>query len=208
MSGMNFLDIIILLIFFFSIIAGFARGFISEMISLATWILAVIIASMFASPLAEYFTSSPSVQSTVSQASNAIGVNAAQPVSYFALGISFALLFFGTIIVGSIVSYVMNLMVQSGILGLGNRLLGAIFGLCRGFIINLVLIFLLQLTPIAAQAWWQQSQLVGQFQPAVAWLGNIVSPGIASLKDRLGGTMQDVNSSLQNMTNSVTRFTR
>lgn len=206
MSNLNWVDFIILAIFFFSMAAGFGRGFVKEMVSLATLIVAFIVAATFASPLAHFFTSSAPIQSAVSQASNAIGADTAQPVSYAALGISFALLFAGTVVVGALIGYLLNIAFQTGILGLGNRLLGGVFGLCRGFLINLVLIFLIQLTPMAANAWWQQSQLVGSFQPAVQWLGDFVAPGVANLKARFGSTMQDVNSSLQNAGQTVTNF--
>lgn len=199
MSSLNWVDFIILAIFFFSMVAGFGRGFVKEMVSLATLIVAFIVAATFTSPLAHFFTSSAPIQSAVTHASNAIGADTAQPVSYAALGISFALLFAGTVVVGSLISYLLNVAFQTGILGLGNRLLGGIFGLCRGFIINLVLIFLLQLTPMATHAAWQQSQFVSSFQPAVQWLGNFVAPGVANLKARFGST-------LQNAGQSVTQF--
>ncbi|MFW8696320.1 CvpA family protein, partial [Mesorhizobium japonicum] len=81
-------------------------------------------------------------------------------VSYAALAISFGLLFAGTVIAGSIVGYVLNIAFQTGILGFGNRILGAGFGLCRGFIICLVIIFVVQLTPLGSEPWWHQSQIV------------------------------------------------
>lgn len=205
MANLNWVDYIILAVFFFSILAGFGKGLVRELVSLATLVAAFIVASMFANPLAAAFTSSPSVQSAVNQASSAIGMNAAQPVSYAALGVSFAVLFTATILAGSLLGYFLNIAFQTGILGFGNRILGAVFGFARGFLINLVLIFVVQLTPLSAQSWWQQSQLVGTFQPAVQWLGNIVSPSLANLKERFGSTIQDVGSSIQGMTQGLTR---
>ncbi|MHB1220482.1 MAG: CvpA family protein [Gammaproteobacteria bacterium] len=198
MSNLNWVDYVFLIIFFFSIVSGMARGFVKEIVSLITLIAAFVVAILFASPLAAVFTSSPSVQNAVNQASNAISVNTAQPVSYVAIAISFALLFAGTVIIGAILSSILNIAFQSGILGLGNRILGGVFGLVRGFIVNLVIIFVVQLTPISDESWWQQSQVVGQYQPAVQWLANIVSPGLASLKEKFGNVVQDVDSSLQN----------
>lgn len=199
MSNLNWVDYIILGIFFLSTLSGLAKGFVREIISLITWIAAFVVAVMFSNALATYFTSSDTVQNMVNQSTTAIGVSTAQPVSYVAIAISFALLFAGTAIIGSIIGYFINIAFQAGILGIGNRLLGAIFGLVRGFIINLVLIFVVQLTPFSAQPWWQQSQLVVSFQPAVAWLGGIVSPSLANLKEKFGKTLQDVNSSIQNV---------
>lgn len=198
MSNLNWIDYIILLIFFFSIIAGFIRGFVKEVVSLITLVAAFVIATMFSNALAQLFTGHPSVQNAVNQATTSLGVDTAQPVSYIALGISFALLFAGTIIVGMIVSFFLNFAFKSGVLGIGNRLLGGIFGLVRGYIINLALIFVVQLTPLGTQASWSQSQFVNMYQPAVQWLGNIVSPSLANLKARFEQTIQNFGSQLQN----------
>lgn len=207
MSGFNWFDYIVLVIFFLSIMMGFTRGFVKEMVSLLTLIAAFVVASMFSNQLAASFTSSPGVQSAVSQASSTIGVNTAQPISYVAIGICFALLFAATIIVGSIINLFLSFAFQTGILGLGNRILGGVFGLVRGFLLNLVIIFVLQLTPIGAQAWWHQSQFVIFYQPSVQWLGSIVSPSLANLKEKfnekLGQTLQNVNSQFKNITNTI-----
>ena len=202
MSNFNWVDYTILAIYLISILAGLGRGFIKEVVSLITWIAAFIIATMFSNALATWFTSTESVQNAVTQASNSMGVNAAQPVSYAAIGVSFALLFLGTLIIGAIIGFFLNLAVQVGVLGLGNRLLGGVFGLLRGFIITLVLIFLVQLTPATSQSWWQQSQLVAVYQPAVVWLGNFVSPSLANLKAKFGETIQNVGTQIQGITNS------
>lgn len=204
MSNLNWVDYVILAIFFFSTLAGFTRGLVKEVISLITLVAAFVVASMFANPLAAYFTSTPAVQNVVNQASTAAGLSTAQPVSYLALGLSFGLLFAGTVIAGSIFSYFINIAFQTGVLGFGNRILGGMFGLVRGYIVNLVIVFVIQLTPLSAQNWWQQSQLVPTFQPAVQWLGAIVSPALAHLKDKLGNTIQNVNTQFQDLTNSYT----
>lgn len=206
MSQMNWVDYIILAIFFFSILGGLGRGFVREMISLITLIAAFVIAIMFSNKLALAFTSSPSVQSVVTQTTSTIGMSTAQPVSYLALGISFGVLFAGTVLAGALIGYFINMAFQVGILGLGNRLLGAVFGLVRGFIINLVLIFVVQATPLGSQPWWQQSQFVAAYQPAVEWLGSVVSPTLATLKSKVGDTIKDVGSQLQDITNSIPSF--
>lgn len=199
MANYNWVDYIILAIFLFSMLSGFIHGFISKIISLATLIAAFIISITFASPLANAFLSYPSVQNMLASVSSSVGVNATQPVSYLAIGISFGLLFAATVMVGSILSFLIGSAFKRGILGIGNRFLGAIFGLVQGFMLNLLLIFLVQLTPLSSETWWQHSALVGAFQPAVQWLGNLVSPVLSNLKAQFGQTLQDVNSSIQNI---------
>lgn len=207
LENLNWVDYIIIAIFLLSIIAGFARGFVKEVISVATLVVAFIVAIMFSSTLATMFTSSASVQNAVSQSSSAIGINTAQTVSYAALGISFGLLFAATVLVGALLGSIINIAFQVGILGIGNRLLGGAFGFCRGFLINLVIIFVVQLTSLGNQSWWHQSQFVVQYQPAVQWLGNFVSPVLANLESRFGQTLQNVNSSIQQGASSLGNYT-
>ena len=197
MATMNFVDIIIIAIFLISIGIGLARGFVSEIISLATLIAAFIVAIMFSNTLASFFTGSSSGQGLVTQTSTVMGVSTAQPISYIAIAISFGLLFAGTILLGTLVKMLLNVAVQTGVLGIGNRLFGGVFGCVRGFLINLVLIFLVQLSPLSNESWWLQSQLVPAFQPAVVWLGNIVSPALSNLEAQL-------NSALQNLSSEIT----
>jgi membrane protein required for colicin V production len=202
-ANFNWVDYIFIAIFLLSTLMGFGRGIVKEIVSLITLVAAFVVAAKFSNQLALYFTDSSAVQGAVSQASSAIGMNASQPVSYAALGISFGLLFAGTMIAGSIVGFFLNVAFQAGILGIGNRLLGAGFGFARGFIFNLVIIFLVQLTPFAAETWWQESALVKTFQPGVVWLGNIVSPSLANLKDRFSGVLNDAGSVVQDVSGSI-----
>jgi membrane protein required for colicin V production len=197
-TNFNWIDYIILGIFLFTALSGMTRGGVREIISLLTWIAAFIIAGLFASPLASYFSSSSSVQSIVSSASTNLGVSASSQVSMFALGVSFVLLFFGTVIVGSVIGYVANSAVESAGVSIINRLLGAICGLGRGFLVNLVIIFVVQLTPVAQQSFWTQSALVADYQPYVTWFGNFVQPGLEAMKSKVGQTLQNFGTGVQN----------
>lgn len=200
MTSMNWIDIVILGIFFFSAMAGLARGLIGEVVSLASLIASFVVAIMFASPLSKALLNSPMIQGLINQVTSSTGINTEQAASYLALGISFGLLFAGTAMVGSVISYLFGAAFQTGVLGFGNRILGAGFGLIRGYILNLVLIFLVQLTPLSNYPVWQQSQFVHAYQPSVQWLGTVVSPLLSNLKAKVGTTLQDVGSTLQNFT--------
>lgn len=193
MSSLNWVDNIILFVFFMSVVAGLMRGLVKEVISLLTWLAAFIVAVIFSPKLAAMFTSSPSVQSMVSGASTAVGLNTAQPVSMFAIGVSFIALFVGTLIVGSLINSLTSRAVERQGISFANRLLGSVFGLARGFIIVLVIIFLVQLSPIQQQPYWSSSQFVNAFQPAVQWFGNLVQPGFQSLKAKVDTTLQNTN---------------
>jgi len=175
-SGLNVVDIVIIVIFLISIILGMARGLVSEILSILVLVASFVVAIMFTDSLAAYFAGTSSVHSILTQASGTTGTDTSQPASYMIYGVSFLLLFLGTLIAGSIIKFVLNLMLSSSILGGGNRLLGAVFGVFRGYLVNLLLIFVVQLSPVSKEAYWQQSQIVPYFHTQVAWLASHVSP--------------------------------
>jgi membrane protein required for colicin V production len=196
----NWLDYVFIAIFFFSALAGFGRGLIREVMGLAALVVACFAATMYANELALSFTSAPAVQSVVNDASSATGINAAQPVSYVAIGVAFGLIFAGTYLVGVIVAFFVNLAFSFGVLGIGNRIFGGVFGLCRAALINLVLIFMIQLTAASNQVWWKKSVVVQEYQPYVAMLGGYVSPTINMLKQKAGESLQGLDSKVKSIT--------
>jgi membrane protein required for colicin V production len=202
MASLNFVDIIILVIFALSIVIGFGRGLVSEVISLVALVAAFAVAIYFTTPLADYFTNAASIKQVVSQSSDTMGASTAHPASYAALAISFILLFVATIVVGIIVKAILNLAISAGGVGVGNRILGGIFGFVRGFLINLVIIFIVQLSPLNDEHWWQQSKFVPQFQPAVQWLENVISPTLANLKTHLNPAAEKVTTPTDDETSS------
>ena len=198
MADFNWVDYVIITILLFSVLAGFARGIVKELLSVLTWVIAFVVSSMFASKLAGAFTGSSTVQSAVTDASNAIGTNAAGPVSMLALGLSFVSIFLVILVVGSLISYVISGAVDSAGLGFINRFFGAIFGFARGVLINLVFIFIIQLTSYEQESWWKDSKLVPMYQPAVAWIESIVSPNFEELKKKMNQGLENTAQSLIN----------
>src|SRR5262245_18156619 len=166
LSNINFIDIIILAIFLISIIIGLARGLVSELLSLIILIAAFVVAIMFTSPLAEYFSHTATIQNMMK--SSTTGADSSQTISYMTICISFLLLFVATLIVGAILKLLLRFVLSRTGFGFGNRLLGGIFGLVRAYLLILAAIFLVQLSPLAKEDWWQQSQYVPKFQPQVA----------------------------------------
>jgi membrane protein required for colicin V production len=197
LTQFNWVDWIILLIFFFAFLSGVARGFVREIVSLATLVAAFIIAVTFSEQLSTFFTHTPTGQEAISSLSSSTGINAEKPVSFFSIAASFAIIFIGVTIVGALIGYFLNLAVSMmGPLNFGNRLMGGVFGLCKGFIINLVIIFVLQLTSVGIQPWWTSSYFVNSFQPAVQWLGNHVSPALDNITIKLNEAWQNVSDKL------------
>jgi membrane protein required for colicin V production len=201
MANLNWVDYVLLIILFYSIVMGLIRGLVYEVIALITWIAAVVIACLFSEALSHFFTSFSQVETVVNSTTNASGVDTSQPISYIAIGISFLILFSVTLLIGRLVNAVFSSMAA---LSIGNRILGAFFGLFRGLIINLVVIFLLQLTPVGAQLWWSQSQIVTAYQPAVRWLEGVISPSLAELQGSLWEKLQTLQTEAQDAASKVT----
>lgn len=196
MTNFNAIDIAVLVIFFMSIVAGLLRGFIKEVIAVVTWIVAFIVSVMFATRLASVFTSSDAVQSALGSTASSTGMNPAESVSYASIGISFICIFLTVLIIGKIVSYFIASAVEGQGISFGNRLLGGVFGLLRGFFITLFLMFVMQFTPFVSQAYWEGSQFVTVFAPALTWVNDVIKPGLGGLKARASQAIQDMNAGM------------
>lgn len=194
-QNMNWVDYIILAVFLFSTLAGLFRGLVREMIALLTWVAAFIISGLFAKDLAAYFTqtSGQSVPPAVSGNLSALVAHSSGSISLLAVGGSFIFLFVITLFSGSLINYFVSRAVDAGGISIGNRLLGGVFGLIRGFFVNWIMIFLVQLSPLSQQPVWKSSQCVAAFQPIVVWLNHLVYPGIDGLKNTIGDTMKNLN---------------
>lgn len=204
MENFSWVDYAFVTIFAASALAGLVRGVIKEVMALVTWIAAVGVGTMFSSPLAAKFTHTEGVQSVVSSASSAIGANTAAPVSYMAIGGSFVVLFCGTLFVGSIISYLITRATSATGLGIANHLFGGIFGLARGFVIGVVAVFLGQMTALAGEAAWTQSQFVHTLEPYSASLANAVAPGLDLIKNKVGSAVQGATGGVTEMLNGAT----
>ncbi|WP_350305135.1 colicin V production protein [Photorhabdus viridis] len=147
---MVWIDYVIIAIIGFSALVSLIRGFIREALSLVTWGCAFFVASHFYSYLAVYFT----------RFEDELVRN----------GIAIALLFIATLIVGSMVNYVIGSLVQRTGLSGTDRVLGVCFGALRGvLIVAAILFFLDTFTPLSQSDDWKQSQLIPQFSHIIRW---------------------------------------
>lgn len=190
MGNMNWVDYVVIGVFFLSTLAGLMRGLVKELFSLLAWVAAFVLATLFATRLAAVFSGSSQIQSTVSSATNG---SAVQPMSMISIGVSFLLIFIGVLILGKIISFFISSAVEGGGISFVNRFLGAIFGFGRGVLLVLVMMFLVGLSPMATEDYWTQSYFVHAMQPELKWLDDTVSPSIQNLKTSVGDTFKNVN---------------
>ncbi|MCV6626429.1 MAG: CvpA family protein [Cellvibrionaceae bacterium] len=138
-------DWLILGIILLSSIVGAIRGLVKEALSLVNFAAAFIIASAFKSDLAPLlggWLSTPSLRELA----------------------AFAILFFATLIVGSMLNYLLTQVVRAAGLSGTDRILGLVFGGLRGVVIVLAAVILLpKILPVSQDPWWQQSPLVAYF---------------------------------------------
>ncbi|WP_011609070.1 CvpA family protein [Histophilus somni] len=146
----NYLDLMIIGIILFSIIISLLRGFVREVMSLATWIVAFLVANNFYPYLATYLTQIEAL--------------------YVRNAVAIAILFVATLIVGAMLNYIISQLVdKTGLTGT-DRVLGACFGLLRGILIVAALLFFIDsFTNFAQSDWWKTSKLIPHFGFIVEW---------------------------------------
>ncbi len=189
MTNYNWIDIGVIVVLALSILVGLWRGLIREVIALLTWILAFVVATIFAEPLASKFT-------------GVVNGNS-ESVSYLALGISFVCIFIGILILGRILSYILSSAAETGGVGLGNRILGAFFGFVRGILIVLIIMFLTQMSSYVDQPEWKQSKFVSLFAPAIKWMDDKIQPQMKAFESKAAETWESVSTQFQGNVSGV-----
>lgn len=184
MATFNGLDYAIFVLLFLSVAVGVARGFVKEVISFIAWVVAFTVATLYSVKFATVF---PSVTGQVA------GATPIESVSMVAIIISYVVLFFGILISASLIKLLVNYLVESSGLGIFNRLFGAVFGLARGCVIVLILMFFLAFTALSAQALWKDSKLVAVFHPGVKWMKQVTQPYLSQIEAKIKKTAKNLN---------------
>lgn len=153
-------DIIILGIIAFSILVSLWRGFISEILSFAGWIIAFFVASYFYPYLAGYLNAWDTEGYLAQLQSSELIRN----------GLSAAILFIITLITCSIITSLIYRLISGFGLSGTDRILGGAFGALRGILIVAALIFFIDIfTAYDQSQWWKESQLIPHFDFIVQW---------------------------------------
>lgn len=141
----NWADWAIIAILTLSALISLKRGFVKEAMSLAIWVVALVVASIFSpklAPLLAAYIDAPSLQQMA----------------------AFSSLFIATLLIGGAVNYLLATLIKATGLSGTDRMLGVIFGLVRGLIIVMViLLYGPKLIPVAEDLWWQESALIPKF---------------------------------------------
>ena len=150
MSGLNWADWSLIVIISLSSLMSLKRGFIKEALSLATWVVAFIVARTFHPNLQTILTASieePTLRTIA----------------------AFSILFVGTLLVGAGVNFIVGALVRLTGLSPVDRLLGVAFGLSRGIVLSVVVIAVLRLTPFSQSEWWLNSVMIENLSILEQW---------------------------------------
>lgn len=140
MGTLNQIDTAILIVIAISAAFGLWRGFVKEVLSLLSWIAALLVARVYSVPIAGLL----------------VNMIESEAIRYLT---AFALLFVIVIMIGTLINHFMAKLLTITGLKFLDRLLGAVFGLARGAVIVLVILFILNVF-VSETEWWQESTLI------------------------------------------------
>ena len=142
-----------------SALIGLLRGFVKEAFALVTWVIAIWVGMQYSRDFAVL------LQDTISYPSARIAA-------------SFGLLFFMTLILGALISFILNQLIEKTGLTGSDRLLGMLFGIIRGAVLVSLMVMLAGITPLPEDPWWKQSLLIPPFQSLAIWLKDHIPSGL------------------------------
>lgn len=133
-------DWVLLAVLLASMLVGLWRGLVYEVLSLAGWVAAFVVAQLLAVDAVAWL---PMIH------------GAPESIQY---AVAFGVVFVATVFVAGFVSWLIKKLVETVGLRPVDRTLGALFGLARGLVLLLALTVVLQLSGLARDAWWANAQ--------------------------------------------------
>jgi membrane protein required for colicin V production len=151
MGAWNWLDWVFAAIVVLSVVAAIVKGFVRELISLATLVIGLVVAAV------AYRRAAVCFEDLVKS-------------HEIALGSGFLVLFAGILLLGSVVSLLARKLIQTAGVQWFDRFLGGVFGLVRGVVVDCILLLVLLAFTIKPEAVQRSA-----FAPYVTAGANIIS---------------------------------
>ncbi|MCZ2104590.1 MAG: CvpA family protein [Comamonadaceae bacterium] len=152
------LDWALLAVLAVSLLLGAWRGFVFEVLSLAGWVLAFVVARWFAADAGALLPWGA-------------GDASWRPAA------GFALLFIAVVFACGLLAALARKLITAAGLRPADRALGALFGVARGVLLLIVVVWAAGYTPLPSEPWWQASRLAPLLQGAVNGLGPVLPSG-------------------------------
>ncbi len=135
MTGFDYVVITILLI---SVLLGVWRGFACEVLSLVGWPLAFVLSSVYADNLARFI---PLQQEALS------------------VTVAYVLVFVAVMIMWSMLVWMLTKLLKTVGLGEMDKVFGGLFGILRGGLVVLVLVWLCGVTDMPEKPYWREAMM-------------------------------------------------
>ena len=146
---MNGIDTAILIVTVLSCVFGLWRGLVGEALALFTWIAALLVARVYSEEFSGLL----------------VNVIENSSVRYVAV---FTVIFIGVMLLGRLLSHLLSKLLTIAGSKLADRVLGGVFGLARGVIIVMVILFISNMF-FSETEQWQQSTLIPYGMAMIEW---------------------------------------
>lgn len=163
MIHLNWIDYLIVLLVFFSMIKGLSRGFIKELVSLVVWSLGIWFGLNYFNDLANLFL--PFFHD--------------QAIRYVAS--LFSIIIF-VLIIGSLSNHILIFLLNHSGLSGSDRFFGMFFGILRGFFMVSIFILACKMSSFDKASAVQFSYLWPHFNPLVSFLDSCLPNFIKEIK--------------------------
>lgn len=157
---MNVTDAVLLAVLGLSAVIGLWRGLVYEVLSLAGWVAAFLLAQAYAA-----------------EVGSRLPMDGASAPLQLAAG--FVLVFIGAVFAAGLVAWLVKKLVASVGLRPVDRLLGAAFGLMRGAVLLLALAVVISMTPLQSQPWWRDSSVASTLTDTLHTLKPLLPASVA-----------------------------
>lgn len=156
-------DILIAIVIVVSVVIGFVRGFVKEAISIASLLIAIW-AALFLGPrvgtVSDDWLSSPDLQ----------------------IWFGRILVFVVVLTLGGLLGWGISKLVRLSILSGTDRVLGMVFGFCRGALLVGLLVIGGQFAGFNNDDWWGRSVLIPYGEFVADWIGVMAPKGLELLQ--------------------------
>ena len=147
-AQMTAFDFGVLAIIGISVLLSVIRGAVRELVSLAGWIVAFMVAAHFAAQFA------PRLPEAIAGES-------------LRMVLAFSGLFLLTLLATSLVAMLASTVTKKAGLGLADRVVGSVFGLARGLLVIMVIVLAGGLTTLPQEPFWRKAVLRAPVETAV-----------------------------------------